>query len=321
MLDSLKEYPETDCFSSILSDFNMDIIYYKFIKIPNDFYVKKNSLTCCFYYVLEGHINIFTKQQTINMSKGDAVILPRPIEHILSTKDSIAKIDTLKTPNFLDLVNDTHQTKARVISFGEETKTILLCGAFTFKMSTCQILMDIIPNFLQVKSNQSEKTKWLNIGFDFFLTEITSDNNFGHQLIINRIFDLFFLNMLRAYFTEYHLDSNVWLNGFKDPYIAKTLFVIHRTPSRKWTVELLAQEIGLSRSALSAKFSAMLGQGVMEYISSYRISLAASALKNSNISIGLLAEKVGFSSEFVFSRSFKRKMGCLPSKYRQTSYN
>ena len=92
---------------------------------------------------------------------------------------------------------------------------------------------------------------------------------------------------------------------------------MHRSPAHAWTLESLAREIGLSRSALAERFAEFVGQPPMQYLANWRMQLAANYLLIGTDSIATIAERVGYESEAAFSRAFKKTVGTPPSEWRK----
>jgi AraC-like DNA-binding protein len=104
----------------------------------------------------------------------------------------------------------------------------------------------------------------------------------------------------------------------QDPQVGRALALLHGAPARGWTVEELAREVALSRSALAERFASTIGAPPMQYLTQWRLTLAAQALRASGESIARIAERSGYESEAAFTRAFKREFGVPPAKWRKT---
>ena len=100
---------------------------------------------------------------------------------------------------------------------------------------------------------------------------------------------------------------------FKDPQIGRALSLIHRQPARPWTVAALAGEVAMSRSAFAARFTELVGQPAMSYLTRWRMNLANDWLRQNNTTVGTVAAHLGYQSEAAFSRAFKRINGVPPA--------
>lgn len=107
-----------------------------------------------------------------------------------------------------------------------------------------------------------------------------------------------------------------WLTALRDRHVGRAMLKLHAEPARPWTVDELAHDVGLSRSALAQRFSDLLGQAPMQYLAHWRLHAAARELRNSGKSLAEVAFAVGYDSEPAFSRAFKREFGLPPARWR-----
>jgi AraC-like DNA-binding protein len=111
-------------------------------------------------------------------------------------------------------------------------------------------------------------------------------------------------------------DRNNWLSCLRDQYVGRALMALHAQPSRDWTLEALAAEAALSRSAFAERFTQFVGQPPMQYLTNWRMQLATNYLRSGNESVASIANRVGYESEAAFSRAFKKVVGAPPSEWR-----
>jgi transcriptional regulator GlxA family with amidase domain len=114
-------------------------------------------------------------------------------------------------------------------------------------------------------------------------------------------------------------DGTGWLAGLRDPYVTRALALLHRDLARAWTVDELGREVGLSRSALGERFTHLVGVAPMHYLASWRMQVAAQALRDRSASLAQVASVVGYESEAAFSRAFKKAFGTAPATWRRSS--
>ena len=137
--------------------------------------------------------------------------------------------------------------------------------------------------------------------------------------MLERLSEMMFVDAARRCLESLPGDSIGWLAGLRDRHVGRALALIHERPSREWTLEGLAQEVGLSRSAFHERFVQYLGQPPMQYLASWRIQLAARLLRESSRVVASIALEVGYESEAAFSRAFKRLVGMPPAAWRRAS--
>lgn len=140
----------------------------------------------------------------------------------------------------------------------------------------------------------------------------------GSELMLGRLMELLFVEVLRHYAASLPETATGWFAALNEPLVGRALQLVHADPVRRWTVEELARSVGASRTVLAERFNAMLGQAPIEYITGWRMQLAAERLRRSTDSIAVIAADVGYESEASFSRSFKRVTGLAPGAWRSS---
>jgi transcriptional regulator GlxA family with amidase domain len=135
--------------------------------------------------------------------------------------------------------------------------------------------------------------------------------------LLAKVSELLFVETIRRYVRDLPDTQTGWLGGLRNPQIAKALASLHGRPEHPWTVEELAREVGLSRTVLADRFMHYLGQPPIQYLTKWRLSLAADRLRDGNASIVRVAEQAGYDSEASFNRAFKREFGLPPATWRR----
>jgi AraC-like DNA-binding protein len=138
----------------------------------------------------------------------------------------------------------------------------------------------------------------------------------GSQMMLGRLMEALFVEMLRRHVARLPRESTGWLAALNDPVVGRALKLVHAAPARRWTADDLAREAGSSRTVLAERFNALLGKPPIEYVTSWRIQLAAERLRGSQESIASIAADVGYESEAAFNRAFKRVTGVTPGRWR-----
>jgi AraC-like DNA-binding protein len=110
-----------------------------------------------------------------------------------------------------------------------------------------------------------------------------------------------------------------WFAGLREPYVARALALLHHDIARRWTVDELGREVGLSRSALADRFIRLIGTPPMHYLASWRMQVATERLRTTSASLAQVAESVGYDSEAAFSRAFKKAFGTAPATWRRSN--
>ena len=113
------------------------------------------------------------------------------------------------------------------------------------------------------------------------------------------------------------MEEHDWAGAFSDAGIVGALERIHADPARDWTVESLAREVGLWRAAFARRFARAVGEPPLAYLTRWGMSTAGRLLRESDLTLAAVAQRVGYTSEFAFSKAFKRDFGIAPSAYRR----
>lgn len=138
----------------------------------------------------------------------------------------------------------------------------------------------------------------------------------GSELMLGRLMELLFVEVIRHYAAQLPAAASGWFAAINEPIVGRALQLVHSDPVRRWTVEDLARESGTSRTVLTERFHVVLGQTPIEYVTSWRMQLAADRLRYTSDPIALIAADVGYESEAAFNRAFKRVTGATPGAWR-----
>ena len=149
--------------------------------------------------------------------------------------------------------------------------------------------------------------------------ELTTDAP-GQQTMLDRLLDTLTVDTLRAWYVDQGRAAPAWWLGHQDPIIGEVLRCIHDEPQRDWTIVSLARTVGTSRSNLARRFTVVVGEPVMTYLTRWRLTLATDLLANPDTTIAAVASQVGYASPFGLSTAFKRRYGISPTAYRRTDH-
>ncbi len=137
----------------------------------------------------------------------------------------------------------------------------------------------------------------------------------GQEAFLDRLVDLLLLDVLRTWFAMPGRAPG-WWNAQTDPPIDQALRLIHANPEHPWTVANLAAAVGCSRPAFARRFTAVVGEPPIAFLTSWRLALAADLLESPQATIASVARRVGYSTPFALSTAFKRAYGVSPATYR-----
>lgn len=140
----------------------------------------------------------------------------------------------------------------------------------------------------------------------------------GTEIMLGRLMELLFIEVLRRYAMRLPPDAKGWLAALNDSLVSRALQLIHSAPARRWTVDAIAREAGSSRTVIAERFGAVLGQSPIEYVTNWRMQLAAARLRAGSDSLATIAADIGYTSEAAFNRAFKRITGVTPGRWRDS---
>jgi AraC-like DNA-binding protein len=196
---------------------------------------------------------------------------------------------------------------------GDGAPATVITGWFVFDAQSAKPLMDLIPPLLHVRMDQ-ERTELLQSTLQLFARE-TAERGLGSDLVVSRLADVIFVQAIRAHVAA--AGDGGWLSALADRRLGGALRAIHRDIARSWTVEALAGEAGLSRSAFALRFKQRVGETPLDYVTRWRMFRAGCLLRQSEEPIARIASRVGYESEAAFGKAFKRAVGQPPGSYRR----
>ncbi|HEV7431957.1 MAG TPA: AraC family transcriptional regulator, partial [Steroidobacteraceae bacterium] len=158
---------------------------------------------------------------------------------------------------------------------------------------------------------------WLESSLEFAAAEAANGRT-GSTIVLAKLSELLFVEAVRRCLDGLPADCKGWLAGARDRFVGRALSLLHAQPARAWTVDELAQRVGLSRSALAQRFTDLLGQPPMQYLARWRLELAAQELATGHEPLAAVAALVGYDSEAAFNRAFKREFGLPPASWRKS---
>jgi AraC-like DNA-binding protein len=240
---------------------------------------------------------------------GDAVLLPWAAAHALAAKPDIP------TQDVRELRLEPWGERTYKVRVGDDgaPPNLLFCGTVEFETGVLHPLLDLMPVILTVRA-ADEKDISLRALLDAMAEEVKAQR-IGAATVLTRLADAVVVKLLRTWHEENREPSGL-LAAIRDRRIGRVLVAIHRRPGDRWTVESMAAEAHLSRSAFAERFSAVVGRPVASYLAQLRMHLASQWLRDPHTSIAEVATRLGYESEASFSRAFKRLQGMPPSASR-----
>lgn len=199
-----------------------------------------------------------------------------------------------------------------VRTFGERTDgaSVLLTGTYQVHGEISARLLAALPALLSVRAADLDSPL-----VSLLADEIVRDEP-GQEAVLDRLLDLVVVAVLRHWFARPAARAPGWYRAQGDPVVGRALRAVHADPAHPWTVASLAAEAGVSRAALARRFTALVGEPPMAYLTSWRLALAADLLREPDATVGAVARRVGYGSSFALSAAFKRVRGVRPGQCR-----
>ena len=249
----------------------------------------------------------------LQLEPGDLLMFPHGDGHVMGSDVQLAPRAAWEV-----VTPSPEGGLARIGYGGGGERTRFVCGFMACDKRTCKPLLGALPRMLRVGLRDSPAAAWIEATLRRGASE-THAPSAGGEVVLGRLAELLFVEGVREYVRSLPESQQGWLAGLRDPHVGRALALLHADPARDWEVEALAQESGLSRSALADRFVALLGEPPMQYLTGWRMALASQALSTSNDSVARVAERVGYESEAAFNRAFKREFGAPPAAWRRAA--
>jgi AraC-like DNA-binding protein len=247
-----------------------------------------------------------------SLSAGDLVVVTRGT-HTLRDAPATPVVD------FADLVKRHAKHKDRIIrTGGRGPVTRFVCGGMQFENGATNPLLAVLPPLLHVSSKEVWGHSSLLSTVEHILSELDS-HGAGAAETVTRLADILFIQVVCWYF-ERNADSSEFglLAAVRDRQIGRALSLLHGNPAEPWTIASLGRRVALSRSAFAGKFTELMGEPPLHYLTRLRIDAAARRLYSSDDKLSAIATAVGYQSVTAFARTFRRHMGMTPRQYRES---
>ncbi|MEU2178891.1 AraC family transcriptional regulator [Nocardia sp. NPDC019219] len=186
--------------------------------------------------------------------------------------------------------------------------TLMVTGSYESAGAASLRLLRALPPVLVLRRCEFDSRV-----LDILVDEVTRDEP-AQSAVLDRLLDLVLIAALRAWFSRN--DAPAWYHAYGDPLVGKALRLLQHNPAHGWTVAGLAEAVGVSRAALARRFTDLVGEPPMAFLTEWRLALAADLLQESDATIEAIARQVGYGSAFALSTAFKRHFGVSPRDHR-----
>jgi AraC-like DNA-binding protein len=272
----------------------------------------KGAEKAIFHVIVRGAGCAIVGDQTVWWRAGDLVVLPHGHAHVLADSADTEPVwigGLPSEPGADGLPCLTHG--------GQGAATSILCGSFELASEARELLLPALPPLLHVRGGEGPASAWLDATLRLLASEAGGAAP-GAAAVVSHLADVLFVHVLRAWMERETETSRGWLGALSDAQVARALGAIHRAPAQGWSVDDLAREAGMSRSALYTRFTDRVGEPPAAYLTRWRMHLARQALREGH-GLATVASEVGYGSEAAFSRAFKRQVGVSPARWRSAA--
>jgi AraC-like DNA-binding protein len=246
----------------------------------------------------------------VTLSAGEVVLLPHGATHVL--RDPSRGAREALTVGAGDCPRPTSVGPVRFGGGGPVTA--LVAGAFRFGAAARSVLLESLPPVLHVPAGDAGMGPELSATVQLILAESAAPGP-GSTLLSARLAEILLVHALRAHAASGAHEPG--LCALADPSIGPALRLMHARPADPWTVESLAREVGQSRSAFAARFTQMVGETPLQYLTRWRMTEAAERLRDGDDTVAAIAERVGYGNPAAFMKAFTRVQGLGPGAYRR----
>ncbi|TJW13279.1 MAG: AraC family transcriptional regulator [Mesorhizobium sp.] len=246
------------------------------------------------------------------VNAGDVVVFPGGVPNVLGSSPGARG-----EPNMAMYYRpiDEHLPFAVIHGGGGEERTRFICGYLGCDARPFNPLLAALPAILCARK-PADGSSWVIDLFRLALAEGGSGRA-GGERILAKLSELMFVEIIRRHLETLPHDSRGWLSGLRDPHVGEALRLIHARPREEWTLDRLAREVGLSRTAFAGRFTHYVEVSPMHYLARWRLQLAGRLLERPNVSIAQAGAEVGYESEAAFNRAFKKFVGVPPGTWRK----
>jgi AraC-like DNA-binding protein len=242
------------------------------------------------------------------LNAGDCFVLPRGLPFRLATDLSLEPVHYTVAIARLGMSDEAPGVT--------EGARYIAGGHFALTGSHAEMLLQSLPPIVHIR-RESDKAamRW---SLERMREELRNPQP-GGSLITQQLAYMMLVQALRLHLTDTASAGQGWLSALSDKHMSIAIASMHHDPGHPWTLQLLAECVGLSRSVFALRFREKVGTTPMEYLTRWRMVLAADRLKNSSDGLSAIAQSLGYDSDSAFGKAFRRVMGCSPRRYTRTS--
>ncbi|MGD2054720.1 MAG: AraC family transcriptional regulator [Gammaproteobacteria bacterium] len=253
--------------------------------------------------------------EPVRLAPGSIIMFPQGDSHVLSSRPKMRA-----EPNYAIFDQPENLSPPFYIKNigGGTEKTSMTCGFLGCDLLPYNPIIQALPRMVHVPDGYTAGDGWLSSLIKGIMKE-SRNKRVGSENVLSRLSELIFIEVVRSYMETLSSDASGWLAALADRHTGCAIRLLHNNPERNWTLDLLANEVGVSRTVLIKRFTDHLGVAPITYLCNWRMQIAAGKLRGGGAPIAKIAAEVGYESEAAFSRTFKRCTGVSPGAWRSSS--
>ncbi len=242
----------------------------------------------------------------VELGAGDIIVFPQGDAHVLASGPKVKnghKLSSGARPV-------GGQLPVLIDEGGGGARAELVCGFLGCDARPFNPLLASLPKMIVARSESFSPLVRLAVAE-------SKARRSGGEAVLARLSELLFVEVVRQHLSALPADQSGWLAGLRDDFVGRALALLHDRPTHDWSLDALASEVGLSRSAFAERFTRFAGVPPMQYLAQWRMQLAGQMLSSSSAGLAEVASAVGYGSEAAFSRAFKKLVGVAPAAWRE----
>jgi AraC-like DNA-binding protein len=305
--DVVIPWAPTDPLGGVLGDLRMRGTFYCRAEGTAPWGVEMPALDGCmsFHVVTEGSCLLEVDGEVLELAAGDLALVPHGRGHLLRSGPGapVAGRADLLPQDYLG----EHYSVLRLDGGGAPAR--LVCGVLQPERPGAAHLLDLLPPVLLIEAGNAARGGWMSVLLGIITDEVRHDRP-GAEAVVTRLADVVVIQAIRGWL-ETGGTGPGWLRALRDPQVGRAVALVHRDPGAPWTLDRLARETRMSRSAFAARFTELAGEPALRYVTRWRMHLATVELAR-GARVGEVAGRLGYESEAAFSRAYRRVTGIPP---------
>jgi AraC-like DNA-binding protein len=250
---------------------------------------------------------------THELKQGDLALVPHGRGHAVTSSTG------LPVSKLFEIERQQLSERYEMLRLGGDgERASMICGLFKFDDPAAQQLVALLPQSIVVDGWSSPQSEWIQSTLRMISAEAKAMNA-GGETVITRLADILVIHAIRFWIANDPSAQTGWLRALHDRQIGHAISGIHRNPGGPWTLDALAREASMSRSAFAARFTELVGEPAMRYVTRWRMYAAQARLQSTDVTVGEVALSLGYQSEAAFNRAFKRHIGVSPGTLKRSA--